>query len=139
MIRLRWRAGASAGWKGPVYVSATRFTYQNVRHMPLVFWHGLRLRRGWPHVEGALGLSVMADLAARTTYTLSVWRSPEDLHRWVRCPDHGHLMRGYRPLLASPASDGWLAGTFDLHTAWGEALKRVGAGIAGPVANQSGR
>jgi hypothetical protein len=139
MMRLPWRAGASTGWKGPVYVIATRFTYQQVRHMPLVYWHGLRLRHGWPRIEGAIGLSIMTDLATRSTYTLSVWRSPEDMHRWVRCSDHARLMRGYRPLLASSAADGWLAETFNLRTAWCEALKRVGAGIADPAANQSGR
>src|SRR5215469_604762 len=139
MMRLPWRAGASTGWEGPVYLSATRFTYQHVRHMPLVFWHGLRLRRAWPRIEGAIGVSIMAEFATRTTYTLSVWRSPEDLHRWVRCPDHARLMSGYQPLLASSAAHGWPAGTFDLRTAWCEALKRVGAGIADPAANQSGR
>jgi hypothetical protein len=92
-----------------------------------VSWHGLRLRRGWPEIEGAVGLSLMSDIATRTTYTLSVWESASDLHRWVRSSSHLYLMRGYRPWLESSAADSWIAERFDLRSAWQEAMKRLKA------------
>jgi hypothetical protein len=136
MTRLPWRPGAAAGWRGPVYVSATRFTYQHFWHMLPVSWHGLRLRHGWPEIEGAVGLSLMSNMAARTTYTLSVWQSANDLNRWVRSPGHARLMRGYRPWLDSSGADGWSVDIFDLRTAWREAMIRIGGwrepAVSGP-------
>jgi hypothetical protein len=127
MTRLPWRPGAAVSWRGPFYISATRFTYQRIWHTLPVSLHGLRLRNGWPEIEGTIGLSLMSDTAARTTYTLSVWQSVNDLHRWVRSPGHTRLMRGYRPWLESSAASSWSVETFDLRTAWREAMLRLGS------------
>jgi hypothetical protein len=126
MMRLRWQPGQLAAWPGPYFVSATRFTYQNLQTMPLVYWHGLKLRRSWPRIEGAVGLSLMSDLKSKTTYTISVWRSEADLHRWLRSKDHAPLMLGFRPRQASSAADSWHTDQFELRTAWPEALKKIG-------------
>jgi hypothetical protein len=126
MMRLKWQPGPHSASTGPYFVSATRFTYQRLWSMPLVFWHGLKLRRSWPNVEGAVGLSIMSDLKTRTTYTVSVWRDESDLLRWVRSADHAPLMRKFRPRLQSSAANTWQTGTFELCAAWREALKKVG-------------
>lgn len=55
MIRLKWRAGPLGDWPGPFLVNTTRFTYRSLHRMPQVYWHGLRLRRSWSLVEGAVG------------------------------------------------------------------------------------
>jgi heme-degrading monooxygenase HmoA len=94
--------------------------------MPLVFWHGLKLRRSWPQLKGAVGLSIMSDLRTRTTYTISVWRGEADLHRWVRSADHAPLMRAFRPRQISSAIDSWQTDKFELRIAWREALKKIG-------------
>jgi hypothetical protein len=93
--------------------------------MPQVFWHGLKLRRSWAKVEGAVGLSIMSDLRTKTTYTISVWRDEADLHRWLRSADHAPLMRTFRPRLMSSASDCWKTDNFELREAWREALTKV--------------
>lgn len=136
MMQLKWMPGSLANWDGPFYISTTRFTYRHLRHMPWVAWHGLRLRSGWAEVEGAVGLSISTDFFARTTYTVSVWRTQEDLRRWVRSPVHAALMRGYRPYLLNSAADGWLADSFDLRHAWKEARDRVGL-PNGPLASSA--
>ena len=99
--RARSSGGGAAGHRGPFFVSATRFTYRHTWHMPLVFWHGPRLRRAWPTIDGAVGLSIMADLRERTTYTLSLWRSVEDLRRWSARP--------IMPLSCAATGPGWRA------------------------------
>lgn len=126
MMRLRWKSGPLNGWEGPFFVSATRFTYRHPWHLPLVFWHGLKLRRCWARVDGAIGLSIMADVRTRTTYTLSVWRGGDDLRRWVRSPDHARLMHGYRPRMKSSAAYSWQTTTLELRQLWREGMGRVG-------------
>src|SRR5208337_717102 len=118
MMRLKWKTGPLGSQEGPYFVSATRFTYQRYQSMPFVFWHGHRLRRSWPHVEGAVGLSIMVDIKTRTTYTVSAWLSADDLYRWVRSPGHARLMRSYRPRLSSSAADNWQSPTLDLREFW---------------------
>jgi heme-degrading monooxygenase HmoA len=94
--------------------------------MPLVFWHGLKLRRSWSQIEGAVGLSIMSDLTTRTTYTITVWRDQADLNRWVRSAGHAPLMRAFRPRLQGSAVDSWQTDKFALRAAWSEALRKVG-------------
>jgi hypothetical protein len=94
--------------------------------MPLVFWHGLKLRRSWPSVEGAVGLSIMSDLKKRTTYTIRYGAMRQILQCWVRSADHAPLMRTFRPRLVSSAAHSWLTDNFELRVAWREALKKVG-------------
>jgi heme-degrading monooxygenase HmoA len=94
---------------GPLYVSATRFTYRSLVDMPGVFLHGLRL-------------SIGADLLARTTYTVSAWRSETDLARWVRSPAHARLMGAYRRRMLDSRVVGWHVDRFVLRDAWTKAL-----------------
>src|SRR5690242_17706779 len=124
---LKWKRGPLDGCEGTVFVSATRFTYRRLWHMPLVLRHGLRLRREWPAVSGAVGLSSGADLLRGTTYTVSVWRSEADLQRWLRSPAHMALMRDFRGRMASSDAAGWTMGwtadRLSLSQAWQEASR----------------
>ncbi len=99
--------------------------FRSIWSMPPVFWHGLKLRRSWPRLEGAVGLSIMSDLRTRTTYTISVWRDEADLNRWVRSVDHASLMRAFRPRQISSAIVSWETDKFELRSAWREALKKL--------------
>lgn len=107
MTQLKWKSGPAARHSGPLLVSATRFTYRRVWHMPGVFWRGWLLRKAWGSIEGAVGVSISGDLLKKTTYTVSVWRSEADLFRWLASPDHAAVMRDYRARLESHASVSW--------------------------------
>lgn len=119
-------AGPAAG-HGTVFLSATRFCYGHMRHMPFVIWHGLRLRSGWGAVEGAVGMYSGASLRTCTTYTVSAWTSPEALSRWLRSPAHAALMRGFRPHLADSSSLRWTTEQFEPRAAWREGMARLAA------------
>jgi hypothetical protein len=93
--------------------------------MPFVFWHGLALRSGWDRVEGAIGIFSGASLLERTTYTVTAWRSEQDLQRWLGSKYHRRLMSDYRETLESSGAVGWLAQTFEPRAAWREALARL--------------
>jgi hypothetical protein len=116
---------------GAIFVSATRFTYRSHRHMPLVLWHGLALRREWGRVEGAIGMFSGASLLERTTYTVTAWRSEKDLRRWMRSPYHLRLMKDYRGFLESSSAVSWTEEAFEPKAAWREALSRLRGGSPG--------
>ena len=65
----------------------------------------------------------------RTTYTLTAWRSAEDMGRWLRTPYHARLMRDFAGRLESSAAVGWLTDAFEPRAAWVEGMKRLKASV----------
>jgi len=123
MAKLPWKQGALRDAPAPLVVSATRFTYKDWWSMPGVYWNGLRLRRAWPLFPGSIGVSISADWRRRTTYTVSLWRSEEDLRRFISHPEHLKLMRAYRPHMESSSFATWSVDAFDLTQAWRRACQ----------------
>ncbi len=95
--------------------------------MPFVLWHGLRLRRQWSGVPGAVGMFSGASIPDRTTYTVTAWSSEVDLGRWLRSPQHVRLMRDYKAYLESSAAVNWLSDAFEPRAAWAEGMSRLNA------------
>jgi hypothetical protein len=60
VLRVRWKAGCVAMPQHPILISATRFTFDHVWRMPLIFWHARRLRREWTSFRGGIGVSMCA-------------------------------------------------------------------------------
>jgi heme-degrading monooxygenase HmoA len=131
MLYSKWQPGPSTGWQKLVLVSATRFTFRRYWYLPLILWHGLRLRRAWGQIPGAIGVALAADLGRRTTYSISVWETEQDLQRWLRSPDHAALMRGYRQRVESATATRWLIERFERHGKWPDALRRLEAAERG--------
>jgi hypothetical protein len=125
MRQMKWKPGPLGTLCGPVFVSATRFTYKHFWHLWPVFSHGLALRSNWPGTEGAVGMIVAGDLLSKSTYTLPVWRSEDDLRRWINSPRHLALMREFRSKLKGSAAVGWTAEDFVLADAWARAMTEV--------------
>jgi hypothetical protein len=125
MAKLPWQHGQLDPIAGPMVVSATRFTYKSLWDMPGVYWNGLRLRRAWPRFPGSIGVSISGDMSRRSTYTISLWRSEEDLKRFISHPEHLVLMRAYRPRMESLSSATWVVESFSLGEAWREARRRL--------------
>jgi hypothetical protein len=125
MKRLSWMPGPAASDGSTTFVIATRFTYRKLWHLPLVFWHGYRLRSRWGKVEGAIGIFTGGSLLERTTYTVTAWRSEQDLRRWMGSAYHQRLMRDYRGNLEGSAAVTWQVEAFEPRAAWREALSRL--------------
>jgi len=123
MTKLPWRHGQLPPAQGPMVVSATRFTYKSRWDMPGVYWNGLRLRRAWARFPGSIGVSIAADMGRRSTYTVSLWRSEEDLRKFVSHPEHLALMRAYRPRMESSSAATWVVESFSLGEAWRRARR----------------
>src|SRR3954447_4289463 len=89
-------AGPEAGAEGPVVVSVTDFAVARWRDVPGVTVTGLRLRLGWYAMPGAVGLWLWSLPARRRSGSISVWTGEDELHRFVRLPEHVAVMRRNR-------------------------------------------
>ena len=123
----QWTAGPCTAADEPVLVSVTDFHVARVRDLPAVWAEGLRLRRAWPAMPGAVGMWLWAKPLRRRSGSVSVWRSEEDLRRFVRWPRHVAIMHRYREF-GELASCTWPAERFDRAQIWGDARRRLAAG-----------
>jgi hypothetical protein len=107
-----------------VLVSVTDFRIPRMRDLIRASLEGLRLRRAWPSMPGALGLWLWAKPLSRRSGSVSVWRSKEDLRRFVGWQRHVEIMRRYRPV-GELTSASWWTERFDASDIWETAERRL--------------
>lgn len=126
MIRAPWMAGPAHDWQGGVLVSVTDFRVHRARDLPRVWRTGMRLRRSWPQMHGAIGLWLWSLPLQRRGGSVSVWQSEEDLQRFVLWPVHIEIMRRNRTT-GTLESATWEADTFIAPQAWSAARRQLEA------------
>jgi hypothetical protein len=119
-----WKEGPAGADGSPVLVSVTDFQLGRVQDVPAVWVVGLRLRHAWPLIPGAIGLWLWAKPLARRSGSVSVWRSEQDLRRFVAWPRHVAIMRRYRGA-GELTSAIWWADHFDAAGIWTAAERRL--------------
>jgi hypothetical protein len=124
-----WKPGAGTG-AGPVHVSMNDYLIHRARDIPRVAYEGMRLRGRWPEIEGTLGLWFAVFRLGRRQVSVSVWRSPEDLRRFVRSPEHLRIMREYRDA-GDLHTNAWAAERVDRELIWRQATDRLAGRIEG--------
>jgi hypothetical protein len=125
-----WKRGSPEPGAGVVHVSMNDYLIHRLRDIPRVAYEGLRLRRRWPVTEGALGLWMATLRAGRRQVSVSVWREPEDLRRFVRSPEHVRIMRAFRDAGALH-TNAWTAERFDPTLIWQQAADRLAGRVDG--------
>lgn len=125
-----WKNGALDPGSGPVHVSMNDYLIHRLRDVPRVAFEGLRLRRRWPQTEGALGLWFATFRGGRRQVSISVWRTPEDLTRFVHSSEHVRIMRAFKDAGAL-YTNAWTAGRFDPALIWRQGLDRLSGRIRG--------
>jgi heme-degrading monooxygenase HmoA len=100
------------------------YLIRRARDIPRVAINGLRFRRAWPETEGALGLWMASSSDGRRQVSVSVWRTPEDLRRFVRTPAHLRVMRDFRHV-GQLYTNAWTAPELDRGEIWRQALDRL--------------
>ena len=118
-----WTEGPS-GADGSVLVSVTDFEVTDVRDRIGAWVQGLRLRCAWPSMPGAIGLWLWVKPLRRRSGSVSVWRSEEDLRRFVGWPRHVAIMRRYRGAGELTFAT-WWAERFDAPQIWAAAERRL--------------
>ncbi len=112
-------------------ISLTDFRLDTARDLPGAYRAAMRLRGAWPELEGAIGLWLWAKPLQKRSGSVSVWRSEDDLSRFVRWPVHVAIMRKYRGA-GTLTSTSWHAERFVAAQAWQEAVRLLTIGeIAG--------
>lgn len=125
-----WRRGALPPVAGPVHVSMNDYLIHRRRDIVRVAREGFRLRRGWPKVEGALGLWFAASRRGRRQVSVSIWRNPQDLRQFVGSPEHVRIMREFRGA-GDLHTNAWTAERFDPALIWGQAQDRLAGRVSG--------
>jgi heme-degrading monooxygenase HmoA len=131
----RWTPGPSEPGDGAVHVSLTDFEVARARDLVGVYRTGLRLRRAWPTMPGALGVWLWAKPFERRSGAVSVWRDEADLRAFVGWPPHVAIMRAYRDR-GTLVATGWSAERFRAASIWSDAEHRLSR--AHPVAAARG-
>jgi hypothetical protein len=124
LLRLPWKSGPSADFGGPVLVSVTDFHVRAARDVAGVYVTGLRLRRAWPELEGAVGIWLWGKPLQKRSGAVSVWRTADDLRRFVSWPVHVAIMRKYRGVGTITTRD-WEADRFIPAEVWRAASLRL--------------
>ena len=125
-----WKSGSPEPVDGPVHVSMNDYLIHRARDIPRVAWEGMRLRHRWPAIEGALGLWFATSPSGRRQVSVSVWRSREDLRRFVVSPEHVRIMREHRDT-GDLHTNAWTAERFDRDLIWEGAADRLAGRVAG--------
>lgn len=122
----RVEPGPEAGTDGPVVVSFTEYTAHRRRDIVRAAAVAQRLRMGWYAMSGAVGLVLHLEPLRSSGGSVSVWRSEEDLLRFVRLPLHLEIMRRYREL-GTLRSAQWEMDRFVLREAVAQARRHLAA------------
>lgn len=99
------------------------YKVHRARDVSRVALEGMRFRHAWPRTEGALGLW-LALLPGRRSVSVSVWRGPDDLRKFVRSPRHLKIIRQYRDA-GDLITTTWKAERFDRRMIWRQADDRL--------------
>ncbi len=120
-----WQPGrAIADAAQPVYVSVTDFRINRPRHVLGAWRTGLRLRRSWPRLDGAIGLWLWSEPLKLRSGAVSIWQSEADLMRFLRSPLHRAIVAKYRTRM-SGTSIGWTAPWPDRAAVWKQAVAEL--------------
>jgi hypothetical protein len=115
--RTDWRPGSVAEPLGPVLVSVTDYTSNHAIDLAGISVAGLRLRRRWPTLPGAVGVWLWTLPKQRRTGSVSVWLNQEALEGFVSLPEHVKIMRRYRDRGSIQVTT-WTTEQFDPRATW---------------------
>ncbi len=97
MIWSRWTKGPDeSAQSSNVFVSVTRFTASRKLLLPGIALRGLALKRRWHELPGAIGMWLWVDIGERSSGSVSVWRSENDMRNFVRWKPHVETVKRYR-------------------------------------------
>lgn len=87
--------------------AVTRLRLARWRDVPRFLILSMRLRKRMISAEGAIAVSLGAAMHKREFWTLTAWRSLDDMRGYMRAPDHAAAMKTYRGRMVTAASAHW--------------------------------
>lgn len=110
-VLMPWTAGPCADDPGTVFVGVTDFLSVSAEDARQIYATGMDLGRTWPVMHGAVGLWLWGRPAELRGGSISVWKTEQDMRRFVRWPVHAKIMRTWHGRVRL-ATDSWEAERF---------------------------
>lgn len=112
MIWSRWTKGPESPGYAEVFVSVTRFKASSLLVLPRIALAGFALKRRWQELPGAIGTWLWVDIGDRSSGSVSIWRTENDMRSFVRWKPHVEIVKRYRAA-GVMTSTAWVAPRFD--------------------------
>lgn len=133
-----WLPGPADAATSPVVVSFTDFRADSEEDLGEVFKTGLRLGESWPIMQGAVGTWLWGKPEELRGGALSVWRTRDDLQRFIRWPVHAAIIKEWRDRL-EVLSELWHDERLDAARVWARAERLMRADREPPARAAGGR
>jgi len=138
MPTLPWTRAEQPRSDASVVVLGSRLDLRAYRHIPGFVVAAMRVRRQVRSSPGAFGVSLIAQPARKTFWTLSAWADEDALERFVRTAPHTDVMARYHDRVTHTSFTTWSVEASDLpdpnsnaKKLWGEAKNRLAAPTEG--------
>ncbi len=108
-----------------VQIMASRLEVRSLRHVPRFFLTSIRLWRQARHSPGAIGVTLRADLIARTFWTLSAWSDADAIGTYARTDPHASAITHARSVIRESTFVFWSAPAGELPIDLAQARRRI--------------
>ncbi len=125
MPALPWKNYETVGADSESTVMASRLPLRSHLRIPAFLAATVRIRRQLARSPGLLGYALKAQLGARTFWTVSAWKSRDDLDRFARSDPHATDVDNIRANMDPTTFVFWTARAGDLPISWDEVRRRI--------------
>jgi heme-degrading monooxygenase HmoA len=125
MPTLPWTIPNPAPPGTQAYAMASRFDVRSAKDIPRFFVKSLTAWRQVRSAPGCLGASLIAQPLRRVFYTLSAWRSRDELYAFAKTQPHRGVMASMRPTMRTSTFTFWNLPADQLPLTWDDAKRRL--------------
>jgi hypothetical protein len=136
---LPWKAYETVDPDTECTVMASRLPLRSHAKIPGFVAATMRIRRQLAGSTGLIGYALNAELSAKTFWTLSAWRSQQDLDQFARADPHATDVGKIQPNMEPTTFVFWTARAGDLPISWDEVRRRIADEQAGGAPGQQAR
>jgi heme-degrading monooxygenase HmoA len=127
MPALPWKRIGEVGPDTELTMMASRLPLQSRLRIPGFMTATLRIRRQLAEAPGLVGYALDAELFAKTFWTVSAWRSNEQLEAFAATDPHRSDVERVRSHMDPTTFVFWTATAGDLPIGWDEVRRRIEA------------
>jgi hypothetical protein len=111
-------------------VMGSRLPLRGFRFVPRFLVHTMKIRRQLAVAEGLIGYALNARLLQKEFWTVSVWRSRDDLERFATADPHARIIRTKHQRMAPTTFVFWTCTGADIPVAWEVVAARLRASVS---------
>ena len=131
MPALPWKRIGEVGPDTELTVMASRLPLRSHLRIPGFLRATMRIRRQLAEAPGLVGYALDAKLFAKTFWTVSAWRSNEQLEAFAATDPHRSDVEKVRSRMEPTTFVFWTAAAGDLPIGWDEVRRRIEAATPG--------